>query len=300
MRLLFLITVFLFSTTIINSTERKVYNFFTRWGFTVEEQQNIRLKQMKVKYRDRYSDFYRGDGTLPDSLTLVEELSFDTNGNLYERIILDSYGGIRSKYDFVYDSNNDCISEELSNRSGNVLHRREIKYNSNRDTSEVIYIAQRISRNSKRVFNYDDNNRLTSKLHYDSKDEQFLREEYIYVNGNLSVLEFYNKENNMHHQVSFEYNDRGDIIKETEYGIDKIYYYNEDGQLHKVESTQIKRLYLYDEKGNIIDEQFFVDNLRQFRLTFSYLDNGLLNEIIRYDANDTKMFYSKFNYIFFD
>jgi len=292
--------VLLFLTSSILFSGNKPYNYFTRWSFTVDEQQFQRIKEQKVEIRERFSAFYKGDGSLPDELTFVEELAFDRNGNLYEKLILDASGGIRSKYNFVYDENNNLLSEELSNRNGNVLHRREIKYTENNDTLEVNFLSQRNLRNYRKVFNYNDDNQLISKLYYDSKDELFLKEEFTYLGNHLSVLEIYLR-NALHDRIEFYYNEKGNIVKEIENGIEKNYYYDEKDRLVKVESIKMKRFYEYDENDNIIDEQFYIENdQRQFRITFSYYENGLLNELIRYDATDTKIFYTKFEYIFFD
>lgn len=281
--------------------QTKTYNYFTRWKQNVEERQIEKLKELKVEYRERYAAFYKGDGSLPEKLTLVEELGFDKEGNLFERVIFDSYGGVKSKYDFIYSSDNDLVSEELSNQSGNILHRKEIKYNQNRDTLEVNFTSQRKLRNSKRLFNYDEHGKLASKIFYDSKDVVYLREEYTYKNNNLDMLEFYTINNTVHSRVRFEYNSKGDIVKEIQDGIEKFHYYDEKGRLTKVESRDTKRIYEYDENDNIIEDQFFIEkDKRQFRFTYKYTPEGLLSEFIRYDAKDVKMSYTKFEYTFFE
>jgi len=290
----FILFFFLISYNIFGQPVHKI-DYFSRLNFTQEDFELNKIKNLKIKNRKRYSAYYTRDQKLPDKKTLVEEINFK-NGVPVEKIFYNSHGGVRSKILYEYDKKNRLISEENHNEFGNIVYRRTVNYNPQNDTSEVSIIYNSRSKNERRQFLYDDSNVLVSIKHFDQNDRNFMTQKFIYENKKLKFLHILNAEGSVVNESEFVYNNEGNLTVEKQNGLEKKYIYDEKGRLIRVEFNNEKRIYKYNNSNYFEDDRFYMNGRRQFRLTFSYLKNGLVDEIIRYDSEDVKNFYSKYTY----
>lgn len=291
--------VFLFQNT-INSFQLDKYDFFTRHKFTFEAAELSKIKDAKVKTRRLYSAYYMKDEQLPDKKTLVEEIKFNKKGNPTEKIFYNSMGGIRTKYNYKYDKNGNLIEEVIIDEYGNISAKREISYNSKNDTSKVVIFKARKSTTDKKVFEYYNDGKLKQKLHYDKNDAIYLKEIYTYKDSRLDNVEYFDPEGKSINKVVFSYNNAGNLTEEKFPDYRQTFTYDSRNRLIRSEEKDKIRLHKYDDKNNMIDDQYFIEKTkRQFKIIFSYLQNGLAKEAIRYDALDKKAFYSKYEYEYY-
>ncbi len=286
--------------SIISGIQVEKYDFFTRQKFSFESFELKKIKDAKVKVRKMYSAYYNKDQKLPDKLTLVEEIIFNTLGNPIEKNHFNSLGGIRTKYEYEYDKMNRLITEVVIDDYGNISNRKEITYNANNDTAQIVIHRSRKSESKKKVFEYYDDAKLKQIRHYDHNDKLYVKELYKYKNGKLESVDYYNSDQKRINKVEFIYNKYGSIIEEKFIDYKKTFTYDNKNRLIKADDRNKIRLYKYDDMNNIIDDQYFIEKTkRQFKLIFSYLKNGLANDVIRYDALDRKAFYSKYEYEYY-
>jgi len=273
------------------------FDYFTRQSFTQENIEFQKIEKSKIKNRKLYSAYYGRNGNLPPEKTLVEEINFK-DGLPVEKLHYNSYGEIRSKYDYTYNKNNNMIKEEIYNEYDNIIFRKEISYTSNRDTNEVVLSNIRKKGKEIRKFSYDSMNRLIGINNYNSNDKIYLSQKFIYKGDKLTSIEFLDGDGKKFEESVFTYNKIGNLLSETNNNITKKYIYDDKDRLIRVESNKGDiRIYKYNDKNFIVDDQFFIEhNKRQFRLVFNYLKNGLAGEVIRYDSDDKKAFYSKYTY----
>ncbi len=290
----FFLFIFFITSTIFSQPIQKL-DYFSRQSFTHEDFELNKIKTLKIENRKRYSAYYTKDQKLPEKKTLVEEVKFK-NGLPVEKIYYDSYGRIRNRIEYKYDKKNNLITEEAYNEYDNIISRREITYNSQNDTSEVVKIFNRRSKNEKKQFLYDDQNRLITIKHFDQNDKIFLNQNFIYEKGQLKFLRITNAEDVMVNESEFFYNKAGNLTAEKQNGREKKYIYDEKNRLIKVEFGNELRVYKYNDRNYFEDDRFYLNSKRQYRLTFTYAKNGLVDEVIRYDSEDVKVFYSKFIY----
>ena len=290
----FFLFIFFITSTVFSQPIQKL-DYFSRQSFTHEDFEVNKIKTLKIENRKRYSAYYTKDQKLPEKKTLVEEVKFK-NGLPVEKIYYDSYGRIRNRTEYKYDKMNNLITEEAYNEYDNIISRREITYNSQNDTSEVVKIFNRRSKNEKKQFLYDDQNRLITIKHFDQNDKIFLNQNFIYEKGQLKFLRITNAEDVMVNESEFFYNKAGNLTAEKQNGREKKYIYDEKNRLIKVEFGNELRVYKYNDRNYFEDDRFYLNSKRQYRLTFTYAKNGLVDEVIRYDSEDVKVFYSKFIY----
>ncbi len=290
----FLLFFFLLNGAIFSQPIKKL-DYFSRQNFTHEDFELNKIKTLKIENRKRFSAYYTKDHKLPEKKTLVEEIKFK-NGVPTEKIFYNSYGGVKNRVEYKYDKKNNLISEEAYNEYGNITSRREIKYNNQNDTSEVVTTYNRRSKNEKKQFLYDDQNRLITIKHFDQNDKIFMNQNFIYEKGHLKFLSITNADDVKVNESEFFYNEAGNLIAEKQNGLEKKYIYDEKNRLIKVEFGNELRVYKYNNRDYFEDDRFFINNKRQYRLTFTYTNTGLVDEVIRYDSEDIKVFYSKYTY----
>lgn len=271
-------------------------------------EQNVKelnkAKELKVKVRKRYAGFFGSNGSRPTKMVLVEELIFDENGNRKNHIRYKSTGEVDLNYEFHYDSNGNLISMDTYDGHGNLKGRRESQYDQNKNEIVRKLMDSRNPGELKTEYKYDNQNKLIKTINY-KKDNNVVSTQTFEYDGELLKKSITRDSNGqLLSEVSYEYNSEGYLIKETQKGVQgnttRNYEYDNKGNLIRVIDQQSRREFKYDSNGNLIEDKLFLsDGSRQFRVTFSYYDNGLQKEEIRYSNDERPAFIAKYEYEFY-
>lgn len=310
--LFFLFTPLLSLTLILQCGNTQEKNYVARNNTNKKKKeiiaQNIKeynkAKELKVKLRKRFAGFFGRDGSYPKKLVLVEELFFDENGNRKKLIRYKSTGEIDFSYEFRYDKNNNLTAMETYDRFGNLKGRSESQYDNYNNEILRKVLENSSSGELKTEFYYDSEKRLTKTVNYSKKGE-LASTQILEYNGELvskSIVK--DASGKQISETIYEYDNDGYLIKESTNGIQGTneirYKYDSNGNLIEVTDKQTRREYKYDSKGNLIEDKMFLsDGTRQFRVTFSYYENGLQKEEIRYSNDDRPAFLAKYEYEFY-
>lgn len=262
-----------------------------------------KAKKLNVKTRLRYAGFFDSAGKVPQKKSLVEKLTFDKNGNRKElsRYIGDEMLDLR--YIFVYDKKGRLLKMETRNASNVIVGKKESKYDKKgNEVERKLYDKKR--GNMRVVFKYDQENNLIQSETFDKNKKSIGRYVNTYENGAAKTTTVYDKGGNVTREIWFIYNEEGKLIREDYKDLSNSYSiknrYDEKGNIIEVETPQTKRMVTYDNMENILEDRMFTaDGNRQYRVGFSYLDNGLQNDETRYDNSDKAAFHAQFKYEFY-
>lgn len=262
-----------------------------------------KAKKLKVKTRLRYAGFFDAEGKVPQKKSLVEKLTFDKNGNRKElsRYIGDEMLDLR--YIFVYDKKGRLLKMETRNSANVIVGKKESKYNKKGNEIErKLYDKKR--GNMRVVFKYDTDNNLVQSETFDKNKKLIGRYVNTYENGMAKTTTVYDKNGNIAREIWFIYNEAGKLIREDFKDLSNSYSiknkYDEMGNISEVETPQTKRMVTYDDMQNILEDRMFTaDGNRQYRVVFSYLENGLQNDETRYDNSEKAAFHAQFKYEFY-
>ena len=270
-----------------------------------QEQKEIdKAKKLHVKVRTKHVAFYTNTGTLPSKRTLTEKIIFDRNGNKKEQIRYTSLGKIEVKYVYKYDSKGNVVSLENFDGSGNVVTRRVSKYDkSGNEIQRTVYDNQHHGANEA-YFTYDKNNNLIETKNYSAKNELLADITLKYQNDLPVNAVTKDGKGNVKEEINSSYDSAGRLIMEKRIsqgkGYDINYKYDGNGNLIEMSNPQYHRFYDYDKNNNLIEDKMFMTNgPRQFRVRFTYLQNGLQKEEIRYDNSDKPAFYGEYKYEYY-
>ncbi len=272
-----------------------LFNYFnknqTNWE-TVEYQ---KLKNLKIKTRELYSGYFLPNGNPPEEPVLSEISYLDKNGNLIKVEDITSYGQVRSSVELKYNAQQRLIEILNKKSDGFMTFRKEIFYEG-KDTAKI-YVTDRKKNKTKQTFFYDSQKQIQQKKYFDEKGQLYLQESFNYENGVLTKIIYTNEKNDTVATNLLKYDSNGNLQSENLNGALKKYYLDSSSNLIKVEEGSEFKLYKYDDNKNLIDYQYYTSaNRRQFRLGFTYQKDGLIKEIIRYESDDTKAFYSTYKY----
>ncbi len=290
----------------INSLHAQYYNENERTKNEIKEQgvkEIEKAKKLKVKTRYRYAAFYNAQGKLPKQLTLTEKTFFDKNGLRKEQIRYTSLGKIDLRYTFYYDNLGRQIKMVVYDPSNKLVGKKESKYDFNGNEVERILLDQERGNPSKMIFKYDNENKLIETKNFNDKGELINLFKNFWENGKLNYSQIEDKNGRIIVKTYFTYDNSGKVIKEevtesSPYTIN--YKYDLNGNLIEISNPQTKRYMSYNQNNDLIEDRLFSsDGLRQYKITFNYLKNGLQNEEIRYDNSDNPVFYGKYKYEYF-
>lgn len=262
-----------------------------------------KAKNLKVKTRLRYAAFYNSQGKLPAKKTLTEKVTFDKNGFRKEVIRYTSLGKIDLKYSFKFDSKGRILKMEVRSGSNQLVGKRESVYDKNGNEIQRNLLDVEHGGPSKMIFTYDKENNLIETKNYNNKNEVINIFKNIWEKGKLINSSIVDNNGKTIVKTHFVYDDNGKIIKEevsesANYSI--TYKYDSKGNLIEVTNPQTKRIMTYNQNNDLVEDKLYSnDGARQYRITFSYLKNGLQDEETRYDNSDRPAFNGKYVYEFY-
>lgn len=286
----------IFSCSILDvSAQSETFNYSNKNQANWETVELQKLKKLKIRSRELYSGYYQQNGNLPAQPVLSEISYLDKNGNLIKQEDITSYGQVRSSVELKYNKQQRLIDIVNKKSDGFMTYKKEIFYNG-KDTTKI-YVTDRKKNKTKQTFLYNAQKQLQQKKYFDEKGQLYLQETYNYENGLLTKIIYTNEKNETVTSNELKYYSNGNLESENINGAVKKYYFDLAGNLIKTEEGSEVRLYKYDDNKNLIDYQYYTSpNRRQFRLGFTYQQDGLVKEIVRYESDDTKAFYSTYKY----
>ncbi len=262
-----------------------------------------KAKASKIKTRLRYAGFFDADGKVPQEKTLVEKLTFDKNGKRKELTRYIRSEMIDLRYIFKYDAKGRILKMETRNAENIVVGRRESKYD--RAGNEIERKLFDKKRGDMRVvFTYDKENNLIESKSYDKNKKMFGRYVNVFENGSAKTTTVYGKDGSVQREITFVYDEAGKLTREDfkelsgSYSVD--YSYDKNGNIAEIKTPQTKRVVNYNDAHDILEDKMFTaDGARQYRVAFTYLENGLQNDEIRYDNSEKAAFHAQYKYEFY-
>lgn len=262
-----------------------------------------KAQALKIKTRLRYAGFFDAEGKIPQEKALVEKLTFDKNGKRKELVRYIRNEMIDLRYVFQHDAKGRLIKMETRNAENKVVGKRESKYDkSGNETERKLFDKRR--GDFRVVFTYDKDGNITESKNYDKNKKMIGRYENTFENGNAKKTTVYDKDGNVQREIWFIYNTEGKLIREdfkdlsSSYSVN--YSYDSKGNITEVVTPQTKRVVVYTDGNNILEDKMYTaDGARQYRVAFSYLENGLQSDETRYDNSEKAAFHAQFKYEFY-
>lgn len=262
-----------------------------------------KAKTLRIKARLRYAGFFDAEGKVPQEKTLVEKLTFDKNGKRKELIRYIRNEMIDLRYIYKYDAKGRILKMETRNAENVVVGRRESKYNkAGNEIERKLYDKKR--GDMRVVFTYDKENNLIESKNYDKNKKLLGRYVNVFEKGSAKTTTVYGKDGTVNREITFVYDEAGKLIREDykelsgSHSVD--YSYDKNGNIVEIKTPQTKRVVNYNDAHDILEDKMFTaDGARQYRVAFSYLENGLQNDEIRYDNAEKAAFHAQFKYEFY-
>lgn len=262
-----------------------------------------KAKLLKVEERTRFLH-YNPDGSFSSQKILAEKAYFDKNGNKIEHVNLKSDSLLENRQTFQYDSLNQLIVTEYYNENDYVIARRQSSFDDKgREIERKIFDAK-VKGESKAEMKYNDNNLLDELITYRPNGRILTIIKMYYDNGRLISFESQDEHRKVIDKSILTYDKDGNIISETitnnKDSATVHYEYNTDGYLIKIKYPDATRYMEYNKNGDLIeDKQVYHTGEAEFKLRFTYYDNGLIKESIRYSSDDKPTFYSVYEYEYY-
>lgn len=262
-----------------------------------------KAKLLKVEERTRFLH-YNADGSFSSQKILAEKVYFDKNGNKIEHINLKSDSLLENRQTFQYDSMGHLILTESYNEHDYVVLRRQSSYDEKGREILRIFKEAKSRGESKAEMKYNENNLLDELITYKPNGKILTIIKMYYDNGRLISFESQNEHGAVVDKSFLKYDNDGNIISETitnNKDSATVYYeYNTDGYVTKIKYPDATRYMEYNSDGDLIeDKQIYHTGETEFKLRFTYYDNGLMKESIRYSSDDKPTFYSVYDYEFY-
>ena len=207
------------------------------------------------------------------------------------------------RYIFKYDAKGRILKMETRNSENVVVGKRESKYDkAGNEIERKLYDKKR--GDMRVAFTYDKENNLIESKNYDKNKKLFGHYINVFEKGLAKTTTVYGKDGTVHREITFVYDETGKLIREDfkelsgSYSVD--YSYDKNGNIVEVKTPQTKRVVNYNDAHDILEDKMFTtDGARQYRVAFSYLENGLQNDEIRYDNSEKAAFHAQFKYEFY-
>ena len=223
--------------------EDKYENKYNDDGFLIEEKHYLSYREIaehKTYELDKDGKIQKAFKHYSDGSKDTINYTYDSNGNLVEKITIDSYDEVEAKDVFEYDG-------------GNLVKKESYEYD------ELI---------AKNTFVYDPDGNLVEETSW-TEDDSTRRKNIYDENGNLEKVLFYNKKDELVAKTIYTYNEKGRITgveEETPYGKNStVITYDANGnaveQIEKNEQGEInnsaKRK--FNDNNDVIETEVFID-----------------------------------------
>ncbi len=309
-----LISAFLFSSLIFvggcssNKHESKAkrkkevkYNLLKQ-----EDKEYRKAKKFKVKDRKTISHFYTKKGKVSPKGYLVEEVKFDSLGNLIAHIFYASDGTIDRKFLYEYDDKGNQIKKESYDFRGVLRYQKISEYDEYGNEIFAKEFNAKTQKYNTVIFDYDSAGNLLQKTKFDPDDNVIQKAVFKYdKDGHLIYSAAFNKKGQKYSETMFKYDSLGNKVLETLLipGMSpkfKRFKYDERGNLIFIDGGYFSQKFAYNKDNDeILEELFDKDGYLQQKFTTDYDDRGLMIERIRYDGQNRPALYIEYKYEFY-
>lgn len=262
-----------------------------------------KAKLLKVEERTRFLH-YNSDGSFSSQKILAEKVYFDKKGNKIEHINLKSDSLLENRQTFQYDSLGHLILTESYNENDYVVVRRQSIYDEKGREVLRKFNEAKSRGESKAEMKYNENNLLDELITYRPNGKILTIIKMYYDKSRLVSFESQNENGTVVDKSFLKYDNDGNIISETitnnKDSATVFYEYNSDGYVTKIKYPDATRYMEYNSNGDLIeDKQIYHTGEPEFKLRFTYYDNGLIKESIRFSSDDKPSFFSVYDYEFY-
>ena len=271
-----------------------------------EDKEYRKAKKFKVKDRKTFSHFYTRKGKISPRGFLVEEVKFDSVGNLTAHIFYESDGSIDRKFLYYYDDKGNQIKKESYDWRNTLRYQKiseDDKYGNEIFAKEL---NVKTGKYNKIFFDYDTAGNLLQKIKYSPDDEVLQKVVFQYdKNGNVVYSAYFNEQGKKYSETRFKYDSLGNKIEEMmiipgttpKY---KHFKYDERGNLIFIDGGYFSQKFAYNKDNDeILEELFDRDGYLQQKFTTDYDDRGLMSERFRYDGQNRPALYIEYKYEFY-
>lgn len=227
---------------------------------------------------------------VPDvqSRTKYYTMFYDEKGNLSSIYVFNQTGLSEYRTEYTYDDDNNMISDTDYDIDGNIIEKSEFKY--------------------------DSEGRVTEQFNYDSIGALDSRFTYTIDNDNKQIILIkYKPLDNIEYKIIYKYTgsvDRGnniEIIKQKSDGelimrVQNVFDSN-DFRLKKIIYDENDRIMYYFQYGYYKDTKSFSSITKKseqnkilMKSIYDYNENGLINNIVNYDENNSIISYLSYTY----
>ncbi len=255
--------------------------------FSFHFKYNSKKKLTKVQKFDSqnrlmYQWFYDGKLVIEEYKYLINKdieyawfFTYDVFGNTTEEIKYNHFGKIVRRLSMVYDNYNKIVNISKFKMKGRFDYKWDITYDENNDTTECIKVNKNNIVQERIKYSYYKKGQLDSIVYFNNKGlPQWHKTFYFDPEGNLISWVFYDINEMKEYKYLYSYDMQSNLIE-------RIYF---------IEFTQIdKKKYRYNKDNFLINEQKIVfmgiteEEHLVFETEYSYLKNGLPNEVAEKD-----------------
>lgn len=210
-------------------------------------------------------------------------------------------------YKYLPDTN--LISSEFSLYAGMILRRKFYEYDadytlikiveddgSRGDVTNLSNVTQRkithiIPRRSTPFIGMPDH--IIYKYHcfdmHQEKLEKLIKFEYD-KRGNIAAKHFFDADNKQRYTLYYTYNERNDLIKETNpFGEEAFYIYNLDhNKIYEKDFSGKETKYTFDHCNRLVQEETYKDSSSHYITKYEYNKNNYLTKQIDHQGNTTE------------
>ena len=189
-------------------------------------------------------------------------MTFNTMGNLVEKVFYESDGTINWKIVFNYDAKGMKTHKNTLKGDGSLSEKEVYSYDSNGAMVKKEVYGSDGSFSEKEIYSYDSNGAMVKKEIYRSDNSISEKEVYIYDSQNrLTKREIYSGHDVLYETINYEYDSKSKLIKKTPFLTDEgnmIFGPYAPAQIRasqlNINLSNREYLYSYDSKGNVTKE----------------------------------------------
>jgi hypothetical protein len=202
----------------------------------------------------RQEEFYSsGDGSILGVKTGSNSFSFKFNngGMKIGEQFYDSVGMIKMKSEYSFSEDGRKKEKRITDLDGNILNSYEYEYNEQGQLSKINITDYEDNEEYRyySTYSYDENGNQISFITWSPDDEKFVSAENKYQDNKKVKEILYDNMDSPYAIANYEYNEKGDVIKE--------YYYSGNNILWDEYSIS----YTYDSQDNWIKKVYNLDKI---------------------------------------
>jgi hypothetical protein len=300
--------------------------------YLIEENEKGRILKNSVKEKKEYQYTYDNTGKLGSESLLTSLTSYDSRGNIIQKISYKLDGNVSSKLNYKYDSKGNKIEytrfdgrknaitleqhiqydyrnnkvEEWGKEGPESTYKNSYTYNAAGDVTEIKYTSDNLITEVRKI-TYSTGKRIIN-VYNGSNVLQKIITKTVDSKENILCEETKTPSGTTMQKIDYKYNTRNKLLEQDEYYSGqlrnkKFYFYDEFNNLVKIEfespdgKRTINNLYTYDKSGNLLEEKWLNEANGKYSIKkYKYDSQGNLSEADCYYAQFDTHYLYKYQY----